>query len=190
MTEARILRLNASGMPLEWLSWQEAVVLYARDVVVWSIGDQVRTVLGGWNRHTGAQSEISLPSIIASAGERFAKPRTTYPLTNRTLFARDGYLCMYCGKDFPEHQLTRDHILPRSRGGKDHWMNVVAACRRCNQHKGHRTIEASGLELIATPYRPNQAEYLALVNSKRILADQMEFLSGQFSKNYRRPLGC
>ena len=188
MSEAFILRLNASGQPLEWLHWQEAVVLYARDAVVWSIGDCVRTVHGGWCRRTGLQSVVSLPSIIASAGERIAKPRTTYPLTNRTLFARDGHLCMYCGKQFAEYQLTRDHILPKSRGGKDSWMNVVAACRRCNQHKGHRTIEASGLELIATPYRPNQAEYLALLNSKRIRADQMEFLSGQFSKNYRKPL--
>ncbi len=186
MSDPRILRLNASGQPLEWLNWQEAVVLFSRDAVVWSIGDLVRTVRGGWCRRTGLQSVVDVPSIIASAGDKLIKPRSTYPLTNRTLFARDGYFCMYCGKPFAEHQLTRDHIVPKSRGGKDSWMNVVAACRRCNQHKGHRSVDECGLELLALPYRPNLAEYLALVNSKRILADQMEFLSGQFSKNYRK----
>ncbi len=185
MTDPRILRLNIAGQPIEWLTWQEAVVLYARDVVVWTIGDPVRTVRGGWSRSTGLRSCVELPSIIASRGEHLRIERSHYPLTNRTLFARDGNLCMYCGKPFAEAQLTRDHIVPKSRGGRDRWTNVVAACRRCNQFKGHRSLEEAGMELIALPYRPNQAEYLALVNSKRILADQMEFLSGQFSRNYR-----
>ncbi len=186
MSEPKILRLNVAGQPLEWLNWQEAVALFARDIVAWSIGGSVRTVKGGWCRRTGLQSSIDLPSIVASSGERLIKPRSNYPLTNRTLFARDGFLCMYCGKEYGEHQLTRDHIVPKCRGGKDSWVNVVAACRRCNQFKGHRRVEDAGMELIALPYRPNQAEYLAMVNSRRILADQMEFLSGQFSKNYRK----
>ncbi|CAN0290093.1 unnamed protein product, partial [Chrysoparadoxa australica] len=87
---------------------------------------------------------------------------------------------------FVEVELTRDHILPLSGGGQDIWENVVASCRRCNQHKGNLTLEQAGMELLAMPYRPNLAEYLALVNDRRIRADQMEFLSAQFSKNYRK----
>jgi 5-methylcytosine-specific restriction endonuclease McrA len=92
---------------------------------------------------------------------------------------------MYCAREFPELQLTRDHIQPTSRGGADRWENVVASCKRCNQHKADRTPEEANMQLVALPYRPNNAEYLALTNSRRILGDQMEFLRGQFSKNSR-----
>jgi hypothetical protein len=185
--EPQILRLNIAGQPVEWLHWQEAVSLFAREVVVWTLGGTVRRVQGGVSRLTGRQSCIELPSIVACDGDRILPQRTSYPLSNRTLFARDDYLCMYCGKSHPERDLTRDHILPKSRGGRDAWENVVTACRRCNQFKGNRTLDELSMDLIALPYRPNLAEYLALVNDRRILSDQMEFLRGQFSKNYRRP---
>lgn len=184
--EPQILRLNISGQPVEWLHWQEAVSLIARDVVAWSMGDTVRAVRGGHSRVTGQQSLIELPSMLACAGDSVVRYRSHYPLSNRTLFARDGHICMYCGKNAEAAQLTRDHIVPRSAGGQDVWENVVAACRRCNQFKGDRSLESLSMELMALPYRPNLAEYLALINDRRILADQMEFLSGQFSKNYRK----
>lgn len=183
--EPQILRLNIAGQPIEWLHWQDAVGLFARELVVWTLGENVRTVKGGYSRFDGRQSRIELPSILASDGQRIAKPRTRYPLSNRTLFARDAYLCMYCGKQHGHSMLTRDHIVPKSHGGLDVWENVVTACRRCNQFKGNRSIESLDMELLALPYRPNLAEYMALLNDRRILSDQMEFLSGQFSKNYR-----
>jgi hypothetical protein len=77
---------------------------------------------------------------------------------------------------FTTARLTRDHIVPFSRGGKDTWMNVVTACRSCNESKSDRTPERAGMELIYLPYVPNRAEYLILTN-RRILADQMEFLA-------------
>ncbi|MCV6603911.1 MAG: HNH endonuclease [Porticoccaceae bacterium] len=180
-----ILRLNLAGQPIEWLGWQDAVCMYSRELVKWTMGDVVQRVHGGFSRFTGERTVVELPSIMACGGERMAKPRTTYPLSNRALFVRDAYLCMYCGRDFAAHELTRDHIRPTSRGGRDNWNNVVAACRRCNQHKADYLLEEIGMELIALPYRPNNAEYLALINSRRILGDQMEFLRGQFSRNAR-----
>lgn len=185
MVQPRILRLNMAGQPIEWLLWQEAVCLFARDMVVWTLGDVVKMVKGGHSRAEGTQSQVVLPSIIACGGEYLARPRTTYPLNNPALFARDGHLCMYCSRQLPSGQLTRDHIVPTSRGGDDKWENVVAACRRCNQHKANYLLEELSMELVALPYRPNNAEYLALINSRRILGDQMEFLRSQFSKNSR-----
>ena len=73
-------------------------------------------------------------------------------------------------------KLTRDHIVPFSKGGRDTWMNVVTACRSCNERKSDRTPEGAGMELVYLPYVPNRAEYLILTN-RRILADQMEFLA-------------
>lgn len=183
--QPRILRLNMAGQPIEWLDWQEAVCLYARKLVSWSLGDIVKVVQGGHSRLSGNRSTMSLPSIIACAGEHLARPRTNYPLSNPALFARDSNLCMYCARSFGSSELTRDHIVPVSRGGEDKWENVVSACRRCNQYKADLLLEETGLELVALPYRPNNAEYLALINSRRILGDQMEFLRSQFSKNSR-----
>jgi len=181
----RILRLNLAGQPIEWINWQEAVCLYSRELVMWSLGEVIQTVRGGYSRLSGEQSIIELPGIIACGGEHLARPRSNYPLTNDALFARDAYMCMYCSKQFAVDMLTRDHIVPISRGGDDRWENVVAACRRCNQHKANHLLEETDLELLALPYRPNNAEYLALVNNRRILGDQMEFLRSQFSKNSR-----
>lgn len=182
---AKILRLNLAGQPIEWIDWQEAVCLHARNLVAWSLGDLVRTVRGGRSRLTGRCSVIEVPSIIACGGGQMARPRARYPLTNPALFARDNFLCMYCALEFPPAGLTRDHVVPVSRGGGDRWENVVAACRRCNQHKANHLPEEIGMELVALPYCPNNAEYLALINSRRILGDQMEFLRSQFSRNRR-----
>ncbi|MDE2461341.1 MAG: HNH endonuclease, partial [Gammaproteobacteria bacterium] len=70
---------------------------------------------------------------------------------------------------------------PLSRGGTDTWNNVVAACKRCNNHKAGRTPEESGMQLLAVPFTPNHAEYIFL-KGRRILADQMEFLLAHFPR--------
>lgn len=181
----QILRLNKVGQPIEWLSWQDAVCLYARDLIVWSLGETLLRVVGGFNRATGKQTVVELPSIIACGGQLLGRPYAKPPLTNRALFERDNYQCLYCGRDFAYWDLTRDHILPKSLGGRDIWENCVASCYRCNQRKGCKTLDECDVELIALPYRPNPAEYLALVNSRRILPDQADFLSKQFSSNCR-----
>ena len=76
------------------------------------------------------ESQILRLNIAVCDGERLAQPRSTCPLNNRTLFSRDGHICMYCGGKFPDNVLTRDHIIPLSKGGQDVWGNVVTA-RRC-----------------------------------------------------------
>jgi len=182
---AHILRLNIAGSPVEWLTWQEATTLYARELVTWTLGETVRTVRGGTSKFTGQQSCIALHSIIACAGELHSLKPKRPALTNKILFRRDQNLCMYCGKTFADRDLSCDHILPTSRGGRNVWVNVVAACKRCNHFKQNRTPEEAHMELLALPFEPNSAEYLALVNSKRIRADQMDFLKAQFSKNCR-----
>ena len=176
-----------AGQPIEWLNWQEAACLYSRGVVAWTLGDTVKTVMGGISRSHGTRSSLSLHSIIACSGQLLHRPRTVPPLTNRALFKRDLNTCLYCGERFGERELTRDHVMPKSRGGKDVWRNVVSACRRCNQRKGNRLPEEASMDILAVPYQPNIAEWLALINSDRIRGDQMAFLSSQFSKQSRWP---
>ncbi|MGR8919620.1 MAG: HNH endonuclease [Gammaproteobacteria bacterium] len=179
-----ILRLDISGAPIRWIPWQDAVCLYTREMVGWTAGENVFTFRGGIGRVSGERSSISVNSIIAVKQSRRGRwlQRDIPPLSNKELFYRDGNLCMYCGREHGPQQLTRDHVVPLSRGGRDVWSNVVTACRSCNTRKGGRTPEQAKMPLLAVPYVPNWAEFLALSN-RRILADQMEFLKSQFNRN-------
>ena len=132
----RILRINTAGSPIEWLSWQDAVCLHARELVSWTYGEEVMAVRGGFCRLTGEQTVVKLNSIIACRGKVFANNRRQPPLSNSALFKRDQYTCLYCGKHFEYEQLSRDHVKPISRGGRDIWTNVVTSCKRCNARKG------------------------------------------------------
>ena len=106
------------------------------------------------------------------------------PLNNRELFRRDRHMCAYCGREYSFFRLTRDHVTPLSRGGRDTWMNVVTACRQCNGQKRNRLPEESGMELLYAPYVPNKAEFLILTN-RRILSDQMDFLRQHVASHSR-----
>jgi 5-methylcytosine-specific restriction endonuclease McrA len=175
----QVLRTDVAGMPLEWIDYRDAVRLYHAEQVAYTCGTALYRVYGGICARTGRRSSIEVNSIIATIGRTHGiaelRERYTPPLNNNTLFRRDGHLCMYCSQRFMSRDLTRDHIRPLSQGGLDRWRNVVTACRRCNNHKGGRTPEQAGMQLIAVPFTPNYAEYIYL-KGRRVLADQMEFL--------------
>lgn len=185
----QVLRTDASGMPIDWISYQEAVKCYFAGNVLYSCGSPLYTVHGGICAATGKQSVLEINSIIATEGEPQSKwhHRANYtpPLTNKTLFSRDDFICMYCGNDFHKNDLSRDHVTPISQNGKDEWSNVVAACKRCNNFKAGRTPEQAGMELLAIPFKPTHAEYVYL-RGRRVLSDQMEFLKSHFPR--RSPL--
>jgi 5-methylcytosine-specific restriction endonuclease McrA len=174
-----VLRTDVAGMPLEWIDFREAVRLYYMGQVAYTCGSLLYRIYGGICARTGLRSSIDVNSIVATVGRTpgMAELRDSYvpPLNNKTLFRRDANLCMYCGERFMSRDLTREHVTPLSRGGTDSWTNVVTACRRCNNHKGGRTPEGAGMQLIAVPFTPTYAEYIYL-KGRRVLADQMEFL--------------
>ncbi|MDQ8021749.1 MAG: HNH endonuclease [Moraxellaceae bacterium] len=173
-----ILTLDVHGQPHRWVTWQHAIFYYSKNLVAWDAGEHCFTFLGGTSRLTGSRSALTANSIIAIKGRALSARSLiqTPPLSNRELFHRDRHVCAYCGGEFSVHRLTRDHVLPVSQGGTDIWMNVVAACRSCNQRKAGRTPEQARMLLLYAPYVPNKAEYLILSN-RNILADQMDFLA-------------
>ena len=182
----RVLSLDAHGRILDWMHWQDAVCLYVRDAVAWTLGDPCLTVHGGTNRASGLRSFVELHPIVAARGHAHAKALDPSPaLSNTALFARDANLCMYCGDEFPRHALTRDHVLPVSKGGRDVWENVVCACCASNSRKGSRTPQQAGMPLLAVPYRPSWVEHLILSN-RHILADQMAFLRSHLPRRAKR----
>ena len=181
----QVLRTDVSGMPLEWINYQDAARLYHLGQVAYECGAPIYELHGGRNALTGRRTLICVRSIIATPGDNHlaGKARDDYtpPLNNHTLFRRDAYLCLYCGKRFSGGQLSRDHVTPVARGGIDHWNNVVTACKRCNNHKASRTPEQAGMQLLAVPFTPTHAEYVYL-KGRRVLADQMEFLLAHFPR--------
>lgn len=172
-----ILKLDLAGQPRGWMTAQEAISAYAKGDVVYGLGDPLPPFFGGISRLSGLRSRIDLQPIVALQGKIVA--RFSLPLSNRSLFRRDDHRCLYCGQQFTRAQLTRDHVIPTSRGGQDRWENVVAACRRCNWAKDNRSPEEANMPLLAIPFQPNIWEWHFLAK-ERVLADQMQYLSRQF----------
>ncbi len=180
-----MLRTDASGMPLEWIGYQEAVRLYHLDQVAYACGSLLYRLHGGINANTGRRSMTEVNSIVATHGHNrsvsLAGVDYVPPLNNHALFRRDAHLCLYCGQTFLARELSRDHVTPLCQGGTDMWTNLVTACKRCNNHKANRTPEQAGMQLLAVPFKPTHAEYVYL-KGKRVLADQMEFLRAHFPR--------
>ena len=78
-------------------------------------------------------------------------------MTRQNIFKRDGHHCVYCGT---HDDLTLDHVVPKSRGGRTSWDNLVTACKRCNAKKGDYTLEQTGMVLSKRPYKPSFVMFL------------------------------
>jgi 5-methylcytosine-specific restriction endonuclease McrA len=172
--EPLVLTVDMAGLPQAWVALEEAITYHAKQMVAWSLGREVREFRGGWQRN-GERSRISTKSILAIKGTGAGAHLHAPGLTNPMLFARDRQLCGYCGKRYLVRDLSRDHVVPVSHGGRDTWTNTVTACRSCNIRKGGRTPEQASMPLVYVPYVPNRHEHFILRN-RRILADQMEYL--------------
>lgn len=181
-----VLITDSSGTPRDWVDHETAVCYYARDKVLWEIGEKVASFRGGKNED-GEQSQVSVSSIIGVSGPIFGADfysRETIYADRMILYSRDRNICGYCAQHFENRFLTIDHIMPKSRGGKNTWTNTVSACKPCNARKSDRTPEEAKMQLKFVPYAPNMFEKMILRNRK-ILADQMDFLIARVPKHSR-----
>ena len=150
-SQSRVLVLNATYEPISFVSLKRAVVLLLKEKAE-VIEETVERKLRAEHRSFPYPLVIRLVSYVSL-------PRwANIPLTRRTLLSRDGYTCQYCGTT--DSPLTIDHIVPRSRGGKSEWTNVVAACGPCNRKKGNRSLAETRMVLRSRPTRP---AYMAVV---------------------------
>ncbi len=144
------LVLNADYRPLSYLplslwTWQEAVkAAWLERVSIIAEYDEVV--------HSPS-TEIRIPSVVVL--KDYVKPARSAAFTRFNLFLRDEFSCQYCGA---RGDLTFDHVVPRSRGGRTTWENVVAACGPCNLKKGARTLAQTGMQLRRRPRRPSGEE--------------------------------
>ncbi len=96
---------------------------------------------------------MNLPSVVSL--KRYIPPARRPAFTRFNVFLRDRFVCQYCGAD---DELTFDHLVPRSKGGRTTWENVVAACSTCNLRKGGRLPRESGMHPHTRPYMPSVRE--------------------------------
>lgn len=143
-TSARVLILNASFEPLHVCSVKRAIQLLMTEVA--SRVEDANVVL------RTPSSVVPVPSVVR-LNRYVRRPfRQRIAFNRKNLFRRDDHTCQYCGDRGSD--LTLDHVLPRSRGGKTTWENVVASCRRCNSRKRDRTPEEAHMHLDRQPKAP------------------------------------
>jgi 5-methylcytosine-specific restriction endonuclease McrA len=121
--------------------------------------------------------QIAVPRIIRLLGYE-KLPRQDVKFNRRNIFARDNNRCQYCGKKFPTTELSLDHVLPKSQGGKSTWENIVCCCIRCNVKKGGRTPEQARMHLTSKPVKPKRSP---VINIR--LADERYWSWKQFLDN-------
>jgi 5-methylcytosine-specific restriction endonuclease McrA len=145
---------NTTGEPLELVPSLMGLVLHLRGRAV-----ILETLPGKVAR--SQRLSFPLPASVVLRKHRRVRSRVA-ALTNEHLFLRDGHRCVYCGRHRrelgPRERLTRDHLVPRSKGGADEWLNVVTACSSCNHRKDDRLAEEVGRTLRVTPWVPSRGD--------------------------------
>ena len=91
--------------------------------------------------------------VLVCGSIKYTTPRPS----RRNIFIRDNFTCQYCGKRFCQNNLTIDHVMPKSKGGKTTWANSVTSCSTCNNKKSDKSIENSGMSLLRKPFQPTYA---------------------------------
>lgn len=123
--------------------------------------------------------DIAVPRIIRLLGyDRL--PKQMVKLNRRNLFARDRNHCQYCGSHFPTSELSIDHVLPKSQGGRDTWENLVCSCIRCNAKKGGRTPKQANMKLITQPKQPKRNPLISMRMGNDRYASWKQFLDNAY----------
>ncbi|KZD11006.1 HNH endonuclease [Oceanibaculum pacificum] len=147
------LVLNADFRPLSYFplslwNWQDTVKAVFLDRV---------NILAHYDQAVRSPNfEMQLPSVISLKQYVPAARRPAF--TRFNVFLRDHFSCQYCGDPFPTPELTFDHVIPRSRGGRTNWENVVTACGACNLEKGNRLPREVGMFPLVEPHQPTSFE--------------------------------
>ncbi len=144
-TREHTLLLNSWMLPHRVIRWEEAITL-------WYLGKV--DVLEEYDVLISSPTiTVPLPAVVRLR-RHVSGVRRGVKFSRSNVFSRDGYQCQYCGSKKPRCELSFDHVLPRTHGGRTGWENIVTACRPCNLKKRNRTPEQAGMRLMRPPARP------------------------------------
>ncbi len=165
-----VLVLNQNYEPLHICNARRALVLV--------LGGKAEVLQEDLDVHLHTSTnDYTVPSVVRMM-YLVHRPRPRVKLTRREIFLRDNYTCQYCGK--VTHDLTLDHVHPKSRDGKHTWENLVSACKECNHRKGGRTPEEARMRLRKSPTEPRAGAYYAIQRrlAERPRTDWLPFIPG------------
>ena len=171
------LLLNATYEPLSVIPWKRALTMMflGKVEVVRNYSRDIRSV----------SVTVKMPAVVRLI--RFVRrKRPQVSFSRRNIFLRDAYTCQYCKARREQTELTYDHVVPRSQGGKTDWSNIVTCCVSCNRQKGGRTPEQAGMTLARHPRRPDTLGTITFTITVRNAPDSWtDFLSWHVRDNGR-----
>jgi 5-methylcytosine-specific restriction endonuclease McrA len=154
------LLLNANYFPLSIVGSRTAISLWFLDKA---------QILDAYQERIHSPSfSMALPAVLRLKYHRSVH-QPVGKFSRRVVFARDRYVCGYCGGKFEIVDLTIDHVIPRSRGGRTDYGNVITSCIRCNERKKNRTPDEAGMPLLKTPRRPPSDLIMRVFNDRRTI---------------------
>jgi 5-methylcytosine-specific restriction endonuclease McrA len=153
LAASRTLLLSATYEPLKVISWQRALTLLTLGKV------EIIESYDGFARSSTLVIKIPAVVRLLRMFKRFRKP---VKFSRATIYARDGYRCQYCGDKKKLADLTYDHVVPRTQGGKTEWRNILTSCGRCNLKKGGRTPAQAGMHPLSVPHQPDWVPALTI----------------------------
>lgn len=149
---SRALVLNATYEPLCVVSTRRALLLV--------LDDKAELITPTERVFRSARMNVPEPSVVRLTYYVKVPYQARIALNRRAVFARDGHRCQYCGASAE----NIDHVIPKSKGGRHAWDNVVAACRPCNTRKRDRMLEDSGMYLRRMPTIPRERAWILVAN--------------------------
>jgi 5-methylcytosine-specific restriction endonuclease McrA len=156
----QVLLLNITYEPLRIINWRKAIIMLTLGKV---------EVLEQYNREIHSVSfSVRLPSVVRLL--RFVKkPKTPVKFSRQNIYIRDNYKCQYCGRKLPPDKLTWDHVIPKARGGKTEWENIVTCCIECNRRKGGKVLSETWMKLVRKPRTPDWLPALKITLTLKVM---------------------
>ena len=150
------LVLNRSYMPINRISWQDALcdVFTGRAEIIETYED--------WTV-SSPSTVFGVPSVIRFLGKVRGMFRRGVKFNRHNVYMRDKGRCQYCGSKVGKNTFTYDHVIPRQQGGRTKWGNIVIACLPCNQRKANRTPQQAKMKLRSKPVRPKSLPGTTLI---------------------------
>lgn len=142
----KILLLSSSYEPITFINERKTISLLLRE--------KAEPVSYWENEKLGLPKAEYLPSILR-LNKWYSINRKPGSFSRKIVFSRDNWTCQFCNTRLGQHDVTIDHVVPKSKGGKTNWTNCVTACKPCNRKKGDKSLEKSGLKLLTQPKPPS-----------------------------------
>lgn len=142
----RTLLLTPWYLPIKVLRWQDAVKMLYEGTVesVVDYDEEIRSPSVTWQ----------MPAVVRLKKLSRKRTKDQVKFSRQNVYARDGFRCQYCGDSFSIEDLSYDHVVPRSAGGRRTWTNIVTACKPCNLRKGNRTCDETSMWPLQSPRQP------------------------------------